>query len=100
MAVTAATVAEWGKFDPPAAPDDVLLDRVLAAVTDHITEHYYTADPFHERQEQALLIQTARLWKRRDTPEGVIDFSDLGVVRVSRVDPDVELLLTRKVCFG
>lgn len=56
--------ARWGW---PAVPDDVRL---------------------------AALIQAARLYKRRDSAEGVLGASDFGVVRVgARVDPDAELLL-------
>jgi hypothetical protein len=42
----------------------------------------------------ATRIWTTRLFKRRDSPEGVVGFADLGVVRMSRkLDPDVEQLL-------
>jgi hypothetical protein len=44
--------------------------------------------------KQAALIQAARLYRRFESPEGVLGGSDFGVVRVgSRVDPDVEMLL-------
>lgn len=35
----------------------------------------------------------ARLWRRRNTPDGVAGFSDAGPAYVSRYDPDVALLL-------
>lgn len=41
----------------------------------------------------AALIQGARLWKRKDSPEGVAGFGEFGVVRVNRIDPDVADLL-------
>jgi hypothetical protein len=34
-----------------------------------------------------------RQFKRYDSPTGVMGFGDLGVMRVGRVDPDVEKLL-------
>lgn len=44
--------------------------------------------------KQAELIQAARLWKRRETPLGVLGSTDLGVYsRISAVDPDVQALL-------
>lgn len=43
---------------------------------------------------QAALIQAARLWKRKDSPEGVIGSADWGAIRTSRVDPDVMALLS------
>lgn len=41
---------------------------------------------------QATLIQAARLWKRKDSPEGIAGSAEWGAVRVSRVDPDVQAL--------
>lgn len=43
---------------------------------------------------KACLIEAARLYRRKDTPEGVAGISDFGVVRISRfMDPDAERLL-------
>lgn len=39
--------------------------------------------------EQAALIQASRLFKRKDSPEGVMGSAEWGVVRLSRRDPDV-----------
>lgn len=49
---------------------------------------------------QACLIQAARLYKRKDSPEGVAGSAEWGVVRVSRVDPDVQALLANVVLPG
>ncbi|MGW0537812.1 phage gp6-like head-tail connector protein [Streptomyces sp. NPDC003032] len=38
---------------------------------------------------EAALIQAARLYKRKDSPEGITGSADWGVVRLSRRDPDV-----------
>lgn len=47
-----------------------------------------------EDVKQATLIQAARLYKRRESAEGVLGFGEFGPVRVgARVDPDVEDLL-------
>lgn len=44
--------------------------------------------------EQAQLIQAARLWKRRETPLGILSNTDLGTFeRLSKADPDVQALL-------
>lgn len=40
--------------------------------------------------KNATIIMTARLFRRKDSPEGVKGFSDLGVVRVSRYDSDYD----------
>ena len=52
--------------------------------------------------KQATVILASRLMKRNDSPLGVAGFGDLGVVRVSRLDPDVESLVApyRKVRFA
>lgn len=42
---------------------------------------------------QAVVMQSARLYKRRSSPEGVAGFGDLGIVRVTTFDPDIEAML-------
>ena len=42
---------------------------------------------------QAALLLASRLYRRKDSPQGVIAAPDWGAVRVSRVDPDVEALI-------
>jgi hypothetical protein len=100
MAVTATQVATWSKVPVPTGDDLAHLERVIAAVEEHVAEHFYVSDPLTSAQEQAIIIQSARLWRRRDTPEGVLAFDELGAVRISRIDPDVSWLLDRKVAFG
>ncbi len=43
--------------------------------------------------KQATILLSMRQFKRYDSPLGVAGFGDLGVMRVGRVDPDVESLL-------
>ncbi|KAB8162924.1 phage gp6-like head-tail connector protein [Streptomyces sp. 3MP-14] len=42
---------------------------------------------------QAALIQAQRLYRRKDSPEGVTGSAEWGVVRLSRRDPDVWSLI-------
>lgn len=42
---------------------------------------------------EATLIQAARLYRRKDSPEGVMGSGEWGVVRLSRRDPDVWVLI-------
>lgn len=49
---------------------------------------------------QATQIQAARLYKRRTSPEGVTGNAEWGVVKLSRLDPDVQTLLTDLQLFG
>jgi hypothetical protein len=46
-----------------------------------------------EEIRQATLIQASRLYKRKDSPEGVLGSAEWGTVRVSRIDPDVWALV-------
>lgn len=41
----------------------------------------------------ACVIQAQRLFKRFDSPLGVVGMGDLGAIRVSRIDSDVQALL-------
>jgi hypothetical protein len=40
--------------------------------------------------KNATIIMAARLFRRKDSPEGVKGFADLGVVRLSRYDSDYD----------
>ena len=51
---------------------------------------------------QATILSALRAYKRYVSPTGVLGFSDMGVVRIGRLDPDVERLVSpyRKVRMG
>lgn len=42
---------------------------------------------------QAAILLSSRQYKRYDSPLGVAGFGDLGVIRVSNIDPDIAKLL-------
>ena len=50
----------------------------------------------------ACILQAQRLFKRFDSPLGVLGMGDMGTIRVSRVDSDVQALLApyMKVTFA
>jgi hypothetical protein len=52
--------------------------------------------------KQATVLLASRIFKRNDSPLGVAGFGDLGVIRVGRIDPDVEALIMpyRKIKFA
>lgn len=52
--------------------------------------------------EQATVLLASRIFKRNDSPGGVMGFGDIGVVRVSRIDPDIDRLIMpyKKLRFG
>jgi len=43
--------------------------------------------------EQACIIASQRQYKRYDSPLGVAGIGDIGIIRVSRIDPDVASIL-------
>ena len=43
--------------------------------------------------KQATVILATRIFKRNDSPMGVAGFGDMGVMRISRTDPDVAALI-------
>lgn len=49
---------------------------------------------------QATLLQANRLFRRKDSPEGVTGSAEWGVVRLSRRDPDVWNLIEQYVLPG
>ena len=74
---------------------DPLLPAVLAAVEAHLSAHYVRPDEAEAGDwDLATMMLTARWWARRQSPSGVAGVNDFGVVRVSRVDPDIASLLT------
>lgn len=50
--------------------------------------------------EEANAIQAFRLFKRKDSPEGVLGSAEWGVVRLSRNDPDVYGLIQNYILPG
>jgi hypothetical protein len=61
------------KFGWPAVPDDIA---------------------------EAALIQASRLYKRKDSPEGIIGSAEWGVRNLSRRDPDVWALIEPYILPG
>ena len=43
--------------------------------------------------EQATVLLASRIFKRNDSPGGVMGFGDLGVIRIGRMDPDIDRLI-------
>ena len=80
---------------------DGLLTRALDATIEAIALRLgpWVPDPWPANVEQAVVLGAARLYKRRNSPEGVSGFGDLGVVRVTSWDPDIEALLNPDLAF-
>lgn len=79
----------------PDPNEDGVIQTALAAAIDYGIGKYnqaYPADSIEvpDSGHQACLMHAARIYRRRDTVDGTIGFGDMGVVRVGRVDPDIE----------
>jgi hypothetical protein len=53
----------------------------------------YGFTPVPTQVTQACVIQASRIYKRLDSPLGFAGFTDMGVARVGKVDPDVAMLI-------
>lgn len=50
--------------------------------------------------DKAALLLASRLYRRKDSPEGVIGSAEWGAIRVSNIDPDVRALLSSYMLPG
>lgn len=118
-------MATWPTFDEALAyigevndEQYQVLDSCLSAATDYIAWRcngnieVTVADPLtdppvvgdipivRDTLREACLLLTSRLFRRRLSPEGVAGFGDFGAVRVTRLDPDIERLITPARSWG
>ena len=97
----------------PNADDDALIDQARAAAVDFGNRRTSSKWPPDDPSSwpagglpdvvfQAALFHAARLYRRRDSLDGTIGWGDMGLVRVGRVDPDIESLYAAvgPVVFG
>ncbi len=66
----------------------------------NITEDDDYVDIVPENVRLATLQLAAREFRRRLSPGGVEGFGDFGAVRITRVDPDIELLIVPQRSWG
>jgi hypothetical protein len=88
-------------YDLIGAIGDLVFTTLGIEATVRVTGTFgWSAVPTDIRQACNLIA--IRQYKRYDSPLGVAGFGDLGAIRVSRFDPDVETLLSpyRKLRFA
>lgn len=90
---SAASVAAWLKDGDTDAADKY--EAVTAAVNAVVKRWHVPRTGGEWRDDHALgaTMLAARLWRRRNSPEGVATFAADGAVYVQRNDPDIALLL-------
>lgn len=89
-----------GVRDPNSDP---LLVEALTVATAWVGDRVYPVDQDpatrHPEVVEAIMILASRLFARRNSPEGVTSWPDLGIVRIVAHDPDITSLLERHMDF-
>lgn len=78
---------------------DALLTRALVAAQSWVTDRVMVAELDSAEVQEAIVLLASRWYKRRQSPEGVAGWGDLGVIRILAKDPDIEALLERKLDY-
>lgn len=73
--------------------NNVLLERALTAATSWVRERVMPSRFDNDEVQEAIVLLASRLYKRRQSPEGVAGWGDLGVIRILVSDPDITSLL-------
>jgi hypothetical protein len=74
--------------------DDRVLEERLAVAANWVYRRVYPEARAENDVQEAILLTASRLYKRRQTPEGVAGFGGEGaVVRIVAADPDIVALL-------
>jgi len=77
--------------------DDAVLSMCLEAAGNAVYDRV-SPEFVHEAEvQQAILMLASRLYKRRQSPEGVAGWEEMGAVRIAVRDPDVERLLEQYI---
>jgi hypothetical protein len=84
----------------PDPKSDAYITTALAAAIDvgnRRLNYKYPIPPadnglLPDAAHQACALHAARLYRRADSIDGTLGFGDAGVVRVGRVDPDIDAL--------
>jgi hypothetical protein len=79
------------------ATDDGILANDLEVATAWVADRVMPSVRDDPEVQLAVVLLTCRLYKRRQTPDGIAGWSADGVVaRIVSTDPDIRGLLTRK----
>ena len=92
-ATSAAAVADALSWSAADIADDAKLEPLqltVAAVNEWVSRHA-TTGPYS--RELGAKMLGARLWRRRNSADGVQTFTAEGVAYVQRNDPDIAMLL-------
>lgn len=93
--ITPQDVFDWMNTPPNSitAERTALMQKVINAVIVRISRGWDAPDDFDDDWQLAHIMQCARIWKRKDSPEGIIANDQFGTVRVTRIDSDIADML-------
>jgi hypothetical protein len=77
--------------------DDALLGICLEAAGMWVYDRVYPTSIGRPEVIEAVLLLAARLYKRRQSPEGVAGWDEMGAVRIIARDHDIERLLEQHI---
>lgn len=92
--ITAQDVFEW--MGTPSVTDNKLaqMNKVVRGVIARISRGWESPGfGVDDDWKLAHIMQSARIWKRGSSPEGVIANDQFGTVRVTRIDADIADML-------
>ena len=96
--VSPVDVASWGRFPTPTDPVELeLLETTIQASQEQLSRDFHIDDPLTFGQKTAVIMQAARIWARRNTPEGRSSFGGDIAVSVVSFDSGVFELLQPRV---
>ena len=87
------TGSSYSPFTRVRAIGDYVFPTIGEEATVQITGVFGYGTSIPVDVKQACNLLAIRQFKRYDSPLGVAGFGDIGIIRVSRVDPDIEALL-------
>jgi hypothetical protein len=97
MPATVETLRTYLGLAGASGTDDEAMQLAVDAANDYVRtlRPDLTTDDLSwpSRAEQAALVQSARLYGRRGSVQGVAAFADIGVSLLPRLDPEVRSLL-------
>jgi hypothetical protein len=86
------TASQWTTNPRPPIRQITRIDNTNFAGFVRITSSTWGQATIPRQAQQATIIQAIRLFKRSDSPAGVLT-GDFGAARLARIDPDVLMLL-------
>lgn len=83
--------------DQRVTRDDAILSSSLEVAKSWVEFRVYASSLPTPEVQEAILLMASRLYKRRQSPEGIAGWDDLGVVRILSNDPDINNLLSAHI---